>query len=687
MIRDALVSFRNNKSSKICKHILFFIAYILYFSSWVFGDLAAEYSWLLMLGKVMRCVSYPLMLACLLLIQRDKKDWIAFLLMEAVGLYYFIESKELYVMSLVLLIMVSLDEDIINIFKVSLAILCVTVITTLALCATGVLENVVTARGPYDPDPRYSMGFYHSNVLPLLLFYIIAYLGVIRDLTLNKWILLALAVATGIVYVVCDSRISLLMTLALIVLFAVYPRLHIKPTAQNMIYGICRRTILILSVVSIVLILLLPMGSKIVNILNIGLSDRITLGYQKALNYGIHFLSPISIADYIADGIVVDNAYISTVIRYGWFSVAMLSAVNYYCCEKFKKCSGPLLIFIGVSLVNFVDNDLLTYSCFPFLLAAFNKKMLHKAAYGRQDTKDLVSVIMSTYNEDAEQLSTSIESILKQSYNNIEFIIINDNPKNEQLRAVLGKYAQMDKRIVLVENEENMGLVNSLNRALSYARGSFIARMDADDIARPDRIMLQMSYLKNNGMDFVGGCIHYIDEENHSLRHTLKVPAMHEQICRAIRWGNCLPHPTWIVKKEVYETLGGYRLIPHAEDYDFILRALNAGYQLGNVPCTVLDYRVRTTGISVSNRVEQNMIRNYLAANRQGVFKITEEMVDRERTNQRNPYYLYDTKKNEAKTAVKDKNVLKTCVLMCRLITDKYFWFWLVEKARFYIYR
>lgn len=687
MMWATLVNLRNSKNVKTCKHIFFYAAYILYFVSWCFGDLAPGLSWLPLLEKTMRYASYLFMLFCLLVIQRDRKEWITFFLMEAVGVYYFLVSKELYIISLVLLIMISTDEDVITIFKASLAMLCVIVITTLALCMMGVLENIVTVRSSSDLNSRYSLGFYHSNVLPLMLFYIIAYLGVIQNLKLNKWVLLALTAIVVTVFIVCNSRICFIMTLILIGLCAIYPRLSITRRTENMIYRVCRTAILSLSILTMVLVLLYPMNIKLIQHLNSALSGRLVYSFKKALNYGIQFINPISAADYLSDGIVLDNAYISAIIRYGWISVALLGTINYYCCEKYKKYCGALLIFFCVCLVNFVDNDLLTYSCFPFLLAAFNKKKLLASATETVDHNELISVIMSTYNETEQQLSASIRSILHQSYANLEFIIVNDNPNNGDLRAILAKYAQEDSRIVLVENPQNIGLVNSLNRAISYTHGRYIARMDADDIATVNRLSRQLSYLKNNELDFVGGQIHFIDEESNSLKYTMKIPTLHDQIRRGMRWGGCIPHPTWLLKREVYEVLGGYRQIPHCEDYDFILRALKVGFRVGNVPFVVLNYRIRTTGISVSNSLEQNLIRNYLAANMQDICLITEDMVMQQKDNQRNPYYLFNAKKTVLKDAIKSRNPLIIGRSMCLLIVNRYFWFWLVEKARYHIYQ
>ena len=101
---------------------------------------------------------------------------------------------------------------------------------------------------------------------------------------------------------------------------------------------------------------------------------------------------------------------------------------------------------------------------------------------------ELISVLMSTYNETESELSQSIESILHQTYRNIQFLIVNDNPANPTLAHTLSRYAASDSRIQIVENEQNLGLVASLNRGWKLAKGQYIARMDADDIALPHRL-------------------------------------------------------------------------------------------------------------------------------------------------------------------------------------------------------
>ena len=107
----------------------------------------------------------------------------------------------------------------------------------------------------------------------------------------------------------------------------------------------------------------------------------------------------------------------------------------------------------------------------------------------------LVSVIMSNYNTDEEYLRVAIESVLNQTYDNFEFIIVDDCSTNNSV-GVIESYS--DKRIKLIKNKENMGLTKSLNVALKVARGEYIARMDADDICLPQRFEKQVLFLSQN---------------------------------------------------------------------------------------------------------------------------------------------------------------------------------------------
>lgn len=124
-----------------------------------------------------------------------------------------------------------------------------------------------------------------------------------------------------------------------------------------------------------------------------------------------------------------------------------------------------------------------------------------------------VSVIMSVYKEPVEWLHESIDSILNQTFTDFEFIIICDNPSYDEGIALLYAYKEKDHRIVLIENEKNLGLTKSLNKGITVAKGDFIARMDADDISLPERFEKQMSLLeKHPEIGVCGSIIDYMGD-------------------------------------------------------------------------------------------------------------------------------------------------------------------------------
>lgn len=224
----------------------------------------------------------------------------------------------------------------------------------------------------------------------------------------------------------------------------------------------------------------------------------------------------------------------------------------------------------------------------------------------------MISVIMSTYKEDERLLRESIESILNQTYKDFEYIIILDYPDNDVHKSVIEEYAIKDDRIHFYINEKNMGLTDSLNRGLSLCHGEYIARMDADDISLPDRLERQMKYLEKNHYDLIGGITEMINE-NGSLLYSIKsVPTDPKKINKALRYSQCIAHPTWLGRKEVFEKNAGYRHMPLCEDYDFTLRAVLNGFVISNLNEPVLKYRMTSNSISRSNLFEQYLYMSYI---------------------------------------------------------------------------
>ena len=128
-----------------------------------------------------------------------------------------------------------------------------------------------------------------------------------------------------------------------------------------------------------------------------------------------------------------------------------------------------------------------------------------------------ISVIMSVYNS-ARFLAEAIQSILGQTYNDFEFIIVDDGSSDQSLE-IIRSYAKMDNRIRVLENEKKYGLAASLNRCIFIAKGDYIARMDADDICVPDRLEKQIAFLEQHpNIGIIGGSVQEIDGQGQKGR-------------------------------------------------------------------------------------------------------------------------------------------------------------------------
>ena len=245
----------------------------------------------------------------------------------------------------------------------------------------------------------------------------------------------------------------------------------------------------------------------------------------------------------------------------------------------------------------------------------------------------LVSIIMSTYNESEEWLRHSIESILSQTYTNIEFVIVLDNPKNLVIKNIISEYQKQDSRIIVVENEKNVGLVASLNRALKFCNGDYIARMDADDIAISDRIEIEVDAIEKYSVDFVMGAVRLVDEEGAAIIEQRMGNIPPDKFEKCMRYGNISTHPTWLLKKHVYDELNGYRNIRYCEDLDFVLRAIQNGFRCYKLNDILLNYRIRANGISQSYAFEQDEKARFLRKNyrrKQKLVLIKAESINRQ---------------------------------------------------------
>ncbi|MDK8503314.1 glycosyltransferase, partial [Aerococcus sp. UMB1112A] len=136
--------------------------------------------------------------------------------------------------------------------------------------------------------------------------------------------------------------------------------------------------------------------------------------------------------------------------------------------------------------------------------------------------KPKISVLMCVYNEDEYFVSQAIHSITNQTFEDFEFIIINDNPNNQSMINLIKKESQLDSRIKLIFNEENKGLQQNLIDGIDFCSADYIARMDADDISFLHRFEIQYKLITEYNYDIVGLNYQTIDLEGNILNEEVE---------------------------------------------------------------------------------------------------------------------------------------------------------------------
>lgn len=211
------------------------------------------------------------------------------------------------------------------------------------------------------------------------------------------------------------------------------------------------------------------------------------------------------------------------------------------------------------------------------------------------DSAPLLSVVMTVYNGEA-YLEEAIESILSQTFPEFEFIIINDGSL-DRTQDIIQRYADGDPRIRF-ENREHIGRVEALNTCCRLANGKYVAIMDADDVALPDRFERQLDFLEvHPAVSLLGGGVQKISGEGRRFS-TVMFPTEDLEIKKELMRVGCLAHSTVVMRRDAFEDVGGYRgAFPPAEDYDLWLRMAER-HQLGNLPAVLVKYRVHSNQVS-----------------------------------------------------------------------------------------
>ncbi len=203
----------------------------------------------------------------------------------------------------------------------------------------------------------------------------------------------------------------------------------------------------------------------------------------------------------------------------------------------------------------------------------------------------LISVLLPV-KEPCPWLHQSVQSILDQTVTDLELILIGSSDE-DHWRGQLGD----DRRIRYI-NRPSKGITTALNSGLACAQGEYVARMDSDDISLPHRLEKQLTYSRANPEVGIVGCqVELFNTEQPvgqgSLRYQKWLNQLNEpqEIASNIFVESPLPHPGWLMKREVMHSLNGYRESAWAEDYDFLLRAYLAGLKMGKPAGVLLRWR------------------------------------------------------------------------------------------------
>jgi glycosyltransferase involved in cell wall biosynthesis len=217
-----------------------------------------------------------------------------------------------------------------------------------------------------------------------------------------------------------------------------------------------------------------------------------------------------------------------------------------------------------------------------------------------------ISVVLPVYNGE-RYLAPALDSVLAQTRGDFELIVIDDG-STDGTPDLLAELSREDDRL-RVHRQENRGLIATLNRGLTLAQADLIARMDDDDICRPERFARQGAFLDEHPECVAVGCrALMVDPDGAPIMDVHKVTEHDELMEVLMRGGGALPHPGSMFRREAANRIGGYRAeYIAAEDVDFFLRLAEIG-RLANLPEVLLEYRIHLKSESRIRREQQ--IRN-----------------------------------------------------------------------------
>ena len=222
------------------------------------------------------------------------------------------------------------------------------------------------------------------------------------------------------------------------------------------------------------------------------------------------------------------------------------------------------------------------------------KEHINTAKEQQPETTILFSVLISVYKkEKAEYLKRALQSVINQTLKPTEIVIVKDGPLTKELDDCIEDFQKQNSKLFkILSFKENRGLGLALRDGVKACKYEYIARMDSDDISKPDRFEKQFNYLqKHPETALLGTWITEFSKDENNPDTVTKLPCTHQEIIKFAKRRNPFRHVTVVFKKSAVIQSGNYRDFLWFEDYDLFVRILQKGYIAANISECLVNVR------------------------------------------------------------------------------------------------
>lgn len=371
------------------RELAFCVSFTLLYISLFMGDIY-EVGGLGSLARWIRLASYIFIVISAFNLKMKFNEWVVFAVILIGTLLYGGYTGDLYWSTLVFMIYGAKDIEKNRFFSLGFKILLTGTLIVVCFCFIGVIPDALTVRDTTISNSfqRHSFGFYHSNVLPLVVFYLEAYYVFMKKNCVNILYIMGFGAIAFALYLLCNSRNAFFLSAFFTLSIIIEKNFKVLSKIKNILYLLDTYIVVLMSMFSVAMLYLLLKGGiwdKIDNLF----SGRFRLAIFKMRRVGLHLINIMSNDDFVTDNIqyvngtffntlTVDNGYLYVILRYGLLVIFFYIVVAVLLASKAETDSYMLITILMVFVANFIDNDLVDYSFLPFILYTFNGMKIRK---------------------------------------------------------------------------------------------------------------------------------------------------------------------------------------------------------------------------------------------------------------------------------------------------------------------